>query len=176
MSQYGKLSPDGVRAPSLEKLKEVGITMYEIESLWRGKPGQAPHAVAATEAGLLPNRFSAPKISEEALFHFLIDLIRDPELRRLPSKADFMYAHKNIENFPSRTTFRKTLGNLNEMFQKLLRWVRDKDEYRDIKEILESQCDEDGSVMSADEDDDEDIDDLERHFADTKILRARDVR
>ena len=36
LSEYLRLSPDGVRAPSLEKLEASGVKKHQIETIWKG--------------------------------------------------------------------------------------------------------------------------------------------
>jgi hypothetical protein len=137
LSEMQRLSPDGVRAPSLKKLAQVGIKKHDIHSIWKPRGNESSYRIAIKEAKLEPNRFGSERISNDELFHLLVDLIRDPDIGRFPTRAHLTHAYKNKEGFPSPTTF-NALGNKVEQIQKLLHWIAGKNEYRDITKILES--------------------------------------
>jgi Meiotically up-regulated gene 113 len=108
---------------------ETGIGYYD----WFGKFGGGWNDLVR-EAGFEGNRFVTDGYSDDELVQALIALTRS--LKRVPVRADVLFARRQDKNFPSETVLRR-LGGKSQIALRIVRCCRTKPGHDDVLALWE---------------------------------------
>jgi hypothetical protein len=123
---------NGDKSPSKNLFeRRTGVKTYEWQKFW------SRWSEALQEAGFIPNQFPTESCySDDCLIESIIDLTR--ELRRFPVKTEIRIKKRSDTVFPNYDTLMRRFGNKSNLILQVLNYCRDKTEYDDIIEMLES--------------------------------------
>ena len=90
------------------------------------------------EAELIPNEFDNSRYEKDGLCILFISLMR--ENKKWPTRAELDFKHRQDYNFPDSDTFYKRLGKVltGELPLTILKYVKDKQAYKDVVNICNS--------------------------------------
>jgi len=122
---------NGGKTPSEKKFYENSeVIRYDRMKYWPNY-GELVH-----EAGLIPNNFDKTKYSYEQLCEMFIEVIRDNG--KWPTRGILDVKHHNDSDFPNSATFFNKLGLTKDLARTILKFIEDKDEFKDVVEICNS--------------------------------------
>ena len=131
--------------PSEKKfLENTGIGIMGRRKYWSN------YGELVLEAGLTPNKFDKTKYSSEQLCVIFIEVIR--EIGKWPTRGVLDLKHYNDSSFPESSTFYRKLGLTGDLAKNILKFVEDKEEYKDVFNICNSAFEKYENADELDED------------------------
>jgi len=129
LQKYTKQN-DGETPSEKKFLENTGIGIMDRRKYWSN------YGELVIEAGLTPNKFDKTKYSGEQLCVIFTEVIR--EIGKWPTRGILDVKHYNDSTFPESSTFYKKLGLTGDLAKNILKFIEDKEEYKDIFDICNS--------------------------------------
>lgn len=122
---------NGNKTPSEKVFYENSeVNVYDRMRYWSN------YGELVKEAGLIPNKFDKTKYDHEQLCEMFIGVIR--ETGKWPTRGQLDVKHFKDVSFPHSVTFYSKLGLTGDLAKTILKYVEDRQGFKDVVEICNS--------------------------------------